>query len=395
MRMNALIPMAGNQPDLVGTVARGHAAGRQAGLADLYREQGAGIANGDPASLNALAGFDPNQALGVKRQQQVMQHADQRIEWDAERMDMVRENARRETQRVAAGMQAAERQQAVEQLQSMLRGATHFFKTGDKQGYDSWLQKQGADPAEYRFEDFPANAAAVLGSLDVLAGPKPLSPQGKVQADINSGMLPQGTPLTRGPLVDMSGANFGPQGAEPDGQGGLVSRPEQQSVPENVDFSDATGASGFISQLANTASDAIGLGLVDPNNETATQAMQNLSTNTMIALADGVAGKPSNFLLNEFQKLSSQPNSIWQGRGRTKERLGQTRAMIEQSIMMNQDVANTSESKTDRSKARANIARLSRLLSDYDAVIGSFGKSGPEGELTDDEALMNELLKGE
>lgn len=169
-----------------------------------------------------------------------------------------------------------------------------------------------------------------------------------------------------------------------DGDGGLVSNPEYQSMPEGVDFSDATGAPGFISQLGNTISDALGTGLIAPNNERATQAMENLSTNTMVTLADGVAGKPSNFLLQEFQKLSSTPNSVWQGEGRTRERLNQTRSMLEQAIMMNQDVANTSETATMRSKARANIARLSRLLSDYDVVIDSFGKreTGGAGSTT-------------
>lgn len=73
MRMNSLIALQGQSPDIVGSLDYGATAGRKARLSDLYQEHGAGIANGDQNALMALAQFDPNAALQVRDVQQGMQ----------------------------------------------------------------------------------------------------------------------------------------------------------------------------------------------------------------------------------------------------------------------------------------------------------------------------------
>lgn len=162
------------------------------------------------------------------------------------------------------------------------------------------------------------------------------------------------------------------------------------SMPDDVDFNQATGVSGFASNLANTLSDAVGLGLISPNNEKATQAMNNLSTNTMIALANGVAGRPSNYLLEQFNRLASQPNSVFQGEGRTRERLTQTRAMIASAIQENRDVLASGVTPQMQAEARQNIARMDRLLKDYDTVLEGFGRGGGNAEENNVEPWMTE-----
>lgn len=148
---------------------------------------------------------------------------------------------------------------------------------------------------------------------------------------------------------------------------------------EGVDYQGATGTSGFISSLANTISELAGMGLVDPENERATQALTNLATRTEINLADAVAGRPSNYLLQKLEKLAVNPNSPMQGPGRARERLIQTRDMLDEAIRENMDVVQAGVSNTEKSKARANVMRLKRLRDDYNSVIESFGERNPRG----------------
>lgn len=150
----------------------------------------------------------------------------------------------------------------------------------------------------------------------------------------------------------------------------------QSSMPEGVDFSTATGARGFAVQLGNTIADAVGAGLIDQNNERATQAMNNLATRTMVALSGAVAGRPSNYLLEQFERLSARPNSVFMGEGRTFERLSQTRDMIQAAIQENLAITQSSNvSPSIRGQAGENIQRLGLLLQDYNVVIDGFGQS--------------------
>ncbi|MEK0162728.1 hypothetical protein VWX35_08985 [Phaeobacter sp. A36a-5a] len=406
MTLDTRLPLMAQQPDIVNALSQSSMAAQQTNqvrgqnaLRNLFQTQGADIAAGQPQALNALAQLDPMQAVQ-------MQSARQNMQSRAQMMEQRRIAFKREGEAYAASLDARTRAAEAARVEQGLQQGMLLYKRGDLNGINQLFETVGEPPIE-SLDEFPVVAAqyeGLLGQLkavqELTAPPKPADEYGRYAAEeraagrqpldrIQYAQAKRGSGFSftapDGSVFSMGGATS-PQGAgvTVDGDGGLVSNPEYQSMPEGGDFSDATGAPGFISQLGNTISDALGTGLIAPNNERATQAMENLSTNTMVTLADGVAGKPSNFLLQEFQKLSSTPNSVWQGEGRTRERLNQTRSMLEQAIMMNQDVANTSETATMRSKARANIARLSRLLSDYDVVIDSFGKreTGGAGSTT-------------
>ncbi|UTS79761.1 hypothetical protein [Phaeobacter piscinae] len=399
MTLDTRLPLMAQQPDIVNALSQSSMAAQQTNqvrsqnaLRNLFQTQGADIAAGQPQALNALAQLDPMQALKVQGTRQAM---DQRRAQEGR----LQGQYELEVKKYAASLDAAERKKQLDLLQRGIHAASGA-KTPEE--WDILAQQFGQPELVGQFGQKDALLRQFMTAQQIMEreAPKPADEYGRYAAEeraagrqpldrIQYAQAKRGSGFSftapDGSVFSMGGATS-PQGAgvTVDGDGGLVSNPEYQSMPEGVDFSDATGAPGFISQLGNTISDALGTGLIAPNNERATQAMENLSTNTMVTLADGVAGKPSNFLLQEFQKLSSTPNSVWQGEGRTRERLNQTRSMLEQAIMMNQDVANTSETATMRSKARANIARLSRLLSDYDVVIDSFGKreTGGAGSTT-------------
>jgi len=230
MQMDNRIILAGEPVNALGSFMGGQQAAQQTrqfqqqnALADLYKTQGAGIMAGDANALNALAGIDPQAAVGIKTQQQG-------LAIDQERLNMARASAAREATAWAQSQDAATVAAEREKLATGLKGAAYFHAQGDQAGYMAFLQQNGLDPKDYPFEQFPAFAAAAEGVLeawqvfqpekvDPVAGapsgyqwadPKdkskgvvpmagyqsaPLSSPGKVQADIDAGRLPAGTPL--------------------------------------------------------------------------------------------------------------------------------------------------------------------------------------------------------
>jgi hypothetical protein len=132
---------------------------RQNALSALYKSQGAGIMNGDPGALNALAQYDPNAALGIKQTQQNMADS-------TERLQIYREVAKNAAADRAKALTAEQRAAEAAKLESGLKGAAFFYQKGDRQGYTNFIQQQGLDPNEFTFDSFPAHAAQIDGVLE-------------------------------------------------------------------------------------------------------------------------------------------------------------------------------------------------------------------------------------
>lgn len=177
--MDAGIILGGQQIDVLGAMDRGRQAAesqinlsRQNALAELYRTQGAQIAAGDQAALNALAQFDPNASLGVQQNRLGIQAQQQDIEFSAEKMQMLRDESKREA---AAALTAQADKLTAEQLAAeqkalsdALSGGAFFYQNKDKAGYEGFLKSKGLDPAEFPFESFPAHAATVEGVIEAM-----------------------------------------------------------------------------------------------------------------------------------------------------------------------------------------------------------------------------------
>ena len=208
MTLNAGIILGGQQPDILGAMDKGRAMAeaqiglnRQNALAELYRTQGAQIAAGDQNALNALAAFDPNASLGVQGNILGLQAQKQDMQFSAEKMQMIRDESKREAAAALATQadkltaeQLAQEQQA---LSEALSGGAFFYQNKDKAGYNAFLQSKGLDPAEYPFEAFPAHAATVEGVLDAMKAfqpPAPADEYGRYVAEQTAKGLP---PLDR------------------------------------------------------------------------------------------------------------------------------------------------------------------------------------------------------
>lgn len=183
MRMNSGIILSGQQPDIIGQMDRGYTLGRKNALSDLYREHGAGIASGDQGSLNALAQFDPMAAQTAQSNRQSMDQSSQRFKWDAEKMQMMRDQAKAQAMAQAQKMDAAEAAAANEKLTGLIQAGSMFYQKGDKAGFERFAAENGL---QIRFDDLPAHLARAIGTkdaLDALAGPKPADEYGRYAAE--------------------------------------------------------------------------------------------------------------------------------------------------------------------------------------------------------------------
>lgn len=176
MALRPDIILAGQTPDIIGTLARSTQAAaqrneltRQNALSDLYRTQGAGIAAGDPGAVNALAGYDPYAAMQV--QDTITQRGYAAAQEGRAQSAAARAAAEWAQQQDAATV-AAERAKLAEALS----GAAYFHQRGDRAGYDAFLRARGEDPAQYPFEQFPAIAAPLGEVLEVWQGFAPPAP---------------------------------------------------------------------------------------------------------------------------------------------------------------------------------------------------------------------------
>ena len=389
----------------------------------------------DPAGVQRLQQFNLN--MDATRQNMlVQQRQDRRAD---ERLELAREEGRRAFETHAANMTTLERQRFIEDAQA---DAIALFPAQTPEEWDRIATERGDPELVGRFEDRDyIFAAAVAGVQGLQQGLQMLTPQGP-ETVYEGGQwwsVPGGgqapTALTepgaggsnaaeqqisrlmelglsreeairsrdlyevsRDPvtgevmLIDRSNGQRVNMQAQP---GQLTGIPSVETLPlratdtptaspggampENTDFATATGVTGFGRQLANTFADMIGAGLPYANNETATQAMENLRTRTMTALAAGVPGRPNVFLLERFDELLAEPNSPWQGQGRTRERLEQVQRMIVQAKTLNEQVADgrIATTPTARSEAAQNVEMLDALLLDYGAVLEAYGTGGP------------------
>ncbi|MDP5217138.1 hypothetical protein Q5Y75_07910 [Ruegeria sp. 2205SS24-7] len=194
--MNQIQPvnMLGRVAGAVQTAGAIHDMRNRNALRDVYQEHGQGILAGDPTAMNALAGVDPGRALDF-------QSTHQQMDYRRQANDRAVQDQQRKIDEYVAGLDAAEAAQQARELETGIAQGIRFYQAGDLDGLNNLLVGYQIAPIG-ALEEFPAVLAPYGEVLDRLkqvqqfsAGPAPLSAAGKVQADINSGLLPQGTPL--------------------------------------------------------------------------------------------------------------------------------------------------------------------------------------------------------
>ncbi len=195
MQMDNRIILAGEPVNALGSFMGGQQAAQQQrqfqqqnALADLYKTQGAGIMAGDANALNALAGIDPAAAMQFKTQQQGMA-------MDQRRLEILNEQEKRAAAEYAAGLTAQQRAAEAAQIEDAVKMG---LSIPDAATWDATMV-QMAPELVGKFDLRQALANRYMSMVDILKAQEPAKPQsgpGKVQADINAGFLPVGTPLS-------------------------------------------------------------------------------------------------------------------------------------------------------------------------------------------------------
>ena len=210
MALDPSIILAGQPVNALGaiTAANQAAAGTnqirtQNALAQLYKTQGAGLMNGDPNALNALAAIDPAAAQGMAVSQA--------------QLDKIRTDAKNAAADRAASMDAAKAKADADRIE---KGVAMGLSVKSPQEWDAMMTQFGAPELVGQFDNRMAIAHSFLGIADALKaaqGPAPLSPQGKFEADKAAGLLPAGaTYQSGGTTVNVGGENSSEFGKESD-----------------------------------------------------------------------------------------------------------------------------------------------------------------------------------
>lgn len=290
MALNPSIILAGTQPDLVNSFARGQEAGARSGeirnqnaLRGLLQEQGPNILAGDQNALNALSRFDPTAALGVQ---------DRRLQIQQREQDLVqaKETARLRAMTVAASLSAQQRAQEADILDRALGAAT---QAQTPEQWDAIMQQFGATDLAGQFENRDVIIAGALGlkeALEMQKGPEePATVQAlRIRAQ-ESGLQP-GTPefqefMRTGGKTETSRVIMGPDGQPVFAEGPAAANikfTEGQSK-DNVFVTRAKGALQVLEPVAdqlvsrgNRIAEGVPLGVgrefQDPNFQVAKQA---------------------------------------------------------------------------------------------------------------------------
>ncbi|MDP5216695.1 hypothetical protein Q5Y75_05650 [Ruegeria sp. 2205SS24-7] len=204
----------------VGTAAVMNRVRQQNALRDVYQEHGQGILAGDPNAMNALAGVDAGQAISIRNNERDYGFRERQEARMAKQFDL-------DVQKYAASLDAA---QAAKEAEQIRQGVFAASSAQTPEQWDAIATQFGAQDLVGQFENKDAWLNRYATAADILesqAGPKPMSGPGKVQADIDAGILPEGTPLRTGG----TSLSVGPDGSIEFGTGGQkpVKLSEKQS----------------------------------------------------------------------------------------------------------------------------------------------------------------------
>lgn len=162
MALDPSIILAGQPVNALGaiTAANQAAAGTnqirtQNALAQLYKTQGAGLMNGDPNALNALAAIDPAAAQGMAVSQA--------------QLDRIRTDAKNAAADRAASMDAAKAKADADRIE---KGVAMGLAAKSPQEWDAMMTQFGAKELVGQFDNRMAIAHSFLGIADALKAAK-------------------------------------------------------------------------------------------------------------------------------------------------------------------------------------------------------------------------------
>lgn len=404
-----------------------------------FNQHGPAYMAGDPNAANALAQTDYKRFLELEEKKKDREREDTAWDWRKEDRDLAKEDRERVNEREdtrwkwemedrAKAMKAEEIAAEREQLEGILSGAAHFYDKNDPEGYAAFLQANQVDPAQYPFDHFPAYAARfddVLKHMKYLeekkAKPAPISPPGKIAADVEAGWLPPGTPtdgdakpsgaeaeISR--IMELTNPQTGKPYTRPEAirvadlvtvaqDGSLISKetgavitPSPEPIGEGgftpEDFGDPNAVLGPLGIGLNAANNLLDMARLDPASPAALKAretIKSLSTQTMLVLSEDFPGRPSNLTRERIEELTLKPNEFFQGPAGARQKIQTMSTMIFEAAQRAKAVAESRTGFTAEQRAKARIAyeRLIPLARSYDSLMKAMeGPTPADGAVT-------------
>ncbi len=258
MALNPSIILSGRQADILGAMQQGNALAQQVNqqqqqnaLRGFLGDNAEALMQGDQNALAQYARLDPTAAFDMMGRQQdrawrederqYQRGRDARQDQRAAKMDARGDQEwQMKIQQHAAQLSAAEREAQAKQIEDAVKVG---LAARSPQEWDALVQSVGAPDLVGQFENRQALANRYMDMAAILKGqnPAPLSNPGKVQADINAGLLPPDTPLQGGGQRINVSTGTVPQGYRNvyDENGNLVSQEPIPGGPADTSRQDA------------------------------------------------------------------------------------------------------------------------------------------------------------
>jgi hypothetical protein len=314
--MNAGIILGAQQADPIGSLARGQAARAQSdqfasqnALRNLFQTQGAQIMAGDPGAMNALAQFDPQQALAIQGQHQVQSQRDQQMQM------RVAEYARTLTKE--------QREAEAAQLEQGITRAIGLYQAGNLDGVNQILQSVGEQPLQ-SLDQFPAIAALYGDALstlksvtDLTAPDKPADEYGRyVAEETNAGRTPlsridyaqakkgKGTvvydPQTGRPLVSIGGGDVDPTDiSSPSSPAAMIASID--GILNDPALGTSTGLLAPLQNIPGTPQRRVGARIDQLDGQAFLQAFESLKGGGQITEIEGQKATQAIGRLDDYQ----------------------------------------------------------------------------------------------
>lgn len=165
MALDPSIILGNRGVDVVGAMGAGNALAAQTNqlqqqnaLAQLYKTQGAGIMNGDPSALNALAAIDPAAGQGFQAGALGMDQTRQQ-------MAILDENTKRAAEEYARGLSAEQKAAEAAQIEA---GVKQALMAPTPEAFDAMMIQMGHPDMVGQFENREALAAQFMSVAEIM-----------------------------------------------------------------------------------------------------------------------------------------------------------------------------------------------------------------------------------
>ena len=304
-QLNAGIILQGQQPDIMGSMARGaqtrqmmQQAQQQNALAQLYQQHGAGMLQGDQTALNALAAVDPKAALGLLGQRQDMAARDLNMQHTQQRMDILTRDEERQIAAHAAKMSEMERAQAVKAVEDAVKVGMGL------QGPQEWDAYMAQNQPELvgRFNVRKALANKFLSMAEIIKNAQPPKPADEYERYVAEEKSAGRQPLDRiqyaqakkgkgfsvrtpdGTVVEYGGGSEGP-GVQPSSPQAMISSID--GILSDPALDTATGVFSFLQAVPGTPQRRFGARAAQLEGQAFLQAFESLKGGGQITEIEG------------------------------------------------------------------------------------------------------------